>query len=72
MKKNAVSMPTQEVLAEIIASIQTIDTHGSVEIFIADGQITQITVRNIKKTSKPHRSSERSVNKVLDKAISIY
>ncbi len=71
MKKNT-HMVSQEVLAEIVSSLQAIDTHGSVEIFITDGQVNQITVRNIKKTTRKNQTPEKSINKVLDKAISIY
>lgn len=37
------------VLDEVQAALQTIK-FGSVEIYVQDGSVTQVTVRNIKKT----------------------
>lgn len=42
---------TQQCLKDIAVAIKSIDTHGSVEIYIQDATVTQITVRNIKKTN---------------------
>jgi hypothetical protein len=42
---------TQHLLKDITASLKSIDTHGSVEIYVQDSTVTQITVRNIKKTN---------------------
>lgn len=46
------------LLDEISSAIKKIDGYGSVEIYIQDSIVTQITTRNIKKTHgfarKPH------------------
>jgi hypothetical protein len=42
---------TQQCLKDIAMAIKSIDTHGSVEIYVQDATVTQITVRNIKKTN---------------------
>jgi len=42
---------TQHLLKDITASLKSIDTHGSVEIYVQNETVTQITVRNIKKTN---------------------
>jgi len=71
MKKNKVLL-SQSLLNEIATSLTAIDSHGSVEIFVQDCEVTQITIRNIKKTSTKPASNNHQVKKVLDKAISIY
>ena len=40
----------QNLLAEIENALDAVD-YGSVEIYVTDKKVTQITVRNIKKTS---------------------
>ena len=39
------------LLTEIKNSIKSVRTYGSVEIYIQKGIVTQITVRNIRKTN---------------------
>ena len=39
------------LLLEVKKALKGVNTYGSVEIFVQDGVVTQITVRNIKKTS---------------------
>jgi hypothetical protein len=41
---------TEQLIKEINKSLKSIDSHGSVEIFVQNSTVTQITVRNIKKT----------------------
>lgn len=41
---------TPKHIEEIVASLRNIKGWGSVEIFIQQGKITQITERNIRKT----------------------
>lgn len=50
--KNKYSTVTvsQSLVDEIIAALKTIDAYGSLEIFVTNNMVTQITVRNIKKT----------------------
>ena len=38
------------LISEMKHAIQSVKSYGSVEIYIQDGVVTQITVRNIKKT----------------------
>ena len=53
----------QELLTEIAEALQNIRGWGSVEIFVQDYKVVQITERNIKKTTQ----SQTSVKKGLDK-----
>jgi len=39
------------LVLEFKKALKRIESHGSVEIFVQSGIVTQITVRNIKKTS---------------------
>jgi hypothetical protein len=45
---------SETLLNEIKSSIKSVKYYGSVEIYIQGGEVTQITVRNIKKTKKPN------------------
>lgn len=44
-----------ELLAEIESALRAVKSYGSIEIYIQRGVVTQITVRNIKKTSEGSR-----------------
>jgi len=46
----------QELLAEIAEALKNIRGWGSVEIFVQDFKVVQITERNIKKTTQVHTS----------------
>jgi len=46
----------QELLAEIAEALKNIRGWGSVEIFVQDYKVVQITERNIKKTSQVQTS----------------
>lgn len=51
---------SQALIDEIMASLKAIHGWGSMEIFVQDNVVTQITVRNIKKTSeKSHTFGKR-------------
>jgi len=39
------------LLTEIKTALKTVSPYGSVEIYVQDNIVTQITVRNIKKTT---------------------
>ena len=43
---------SEELLQEIRDSLNSVKSYGSVEIYIQRGTVTQITVRNIKKTNR--------------------
>lgn len=45
---------SETLLQEIKRSLKGVHNFGSVEIFVQNGMVTQITVRNIKKTSNSH------------------
>lgn len=49
VKPRVIQVP-QQLLQEIVRAIANIRGWGSVEIFIQDHKVTQITERNIKKT----------------------
>ena len=57
---------------EILASLASVDGYGSVEMYVQNHKVTQITVRHIKKTNSPLPSNGHRVKKTLDKPISIY
>jgi hypothetical protein len=40
------------LIREVKNALQSVNSYGSVEIYVQNGVVTQITVRNIKKTSK--------------------
>jgi hypothetical protein len=42
---------SDKLLQEIKVALKSIDSYGSVELYIQDSSVTQITVRNIKKTN---------------------
>lgn len=68
------SPPPIEVslVQEILQSINQVEGYGSVEIFVQDHTITQITVRKIKKTNSRLLANKQKTNNALDKTISIY
>lgn len=41
---------SEGLLREIKSAIKSVGSYGSVEVYIQNGIVTQITVRNIKKT----------------------
>ncbi len=41
---------SQGLVDEIIHALKSIAGYGSLEIFVQDGMVTQITIRNIRKT----------------------
>ncbi|OGM29169.1 hypothetical protein A2801_00815 [Candidatus Woesebacteria bacterium RIFCSPHIGHO2_01_FULL_41_10] len=42
---------SQTLVEEIKKSLKSVNTYGSVEIYVQNGIVTQITVRNIQKTA---------------------
>jgi hypothetical protein len=50
------------LIGEIVKSLKSINSHGSVEIYVQDGIVTQITVRNIKKTHNNGINHKNNVN----------
>ncbi len=40
-----------QVITEIKEALKSVPSYGSIEIYVQNGNVTQITVRNIKKTS---------------------
>jgi len=61
LNKYSTQILSQSLIDEIIHSLKTIQGFGSLEIFVQDNMVSQITVRNIKKTlgksqvtAKPH------------------
>ena len=43
---------SETLLGEIKNALQSVTSYGSVEIYVQNGIVTQITIRNIKKTNK--------------------
>jgi hypothetical protein len=42
---------SKKLITDITQALKTVEGFGSVELFIQDSNVTQITVRNIKKTN---------------------
>ena len=55
-KANSIS---DKLLEDIKLALLNVGNYGSVELFIQEGTVTQITTRNIKKTNKFNAKSKR-------------
>ena len=55
---------SQELLKEIKVALKSVKMYGSVEIYVQRGVVTQITVRNIKKTNHINGESAKSRSQV--------
>ncbi len=64
MNKYSTRSLSTSLVDEVLQSIKQVEGFGSVEIYIQDNVVTQITVRQIKKTS--------SQKQTLDKPVSLY
>jgi hypothetical protein len=53
---------SETLLSEITEAIKNVSPYGSVEIYVQDNIVTQITVRNIKKTTQNKKSESSRVN----------
>ena len=42
---------SKDLMNEITTALQSVNDYGSIEIFVQDGVVTQVTVRNIRKTN---------------------
>lgn len=62
----------QTLIEDVLQSIQQVGSYGSVELFIQDNTVTQITVRQIRKTSSSTAGNGHKIKSTLDKPISIY
>lgn len=49
---------SERLVVEIKSALQSVKNYGSIEIYIQNGVVTQITVRNIKKTNSIPQKSE--------------
>jgi len=47
---------SETLVREVKSALQSINSYGSVEIYVQNGVVTQITVRNIRKTEKVNRN----------------
>lgn len=52
MQDYSVKKISEGLIQEVKKALQGVGDYGSVEIFVQDGVVTQVTVRNIRKTSK--------------------
>ena len=57
---------TKELLDEVRGALKNVKGWGSVEIFVQDGKVVQITERNIKKTNHvlPKFNGDRGLTNV--------
>ncbi len=51
MQDYSTKNPSQTLIFELKKALQSVPDYGSIEIFVQNGIVTQVTVRNIKKTS---------------------
>ena len=49
---------SERLPTEIKSALQSVKNYGSIEIYIQNGVVTQITIRNIKKTNSIPQKSE--------------
>jgi len=47
------------LVIEVKKALKSISSHGSVEIYVQSGVVTQITVRNIKKTTSINGKNDK-------------
>lgn len=52
MRDYSVKKISNVLIREIKDALESVKAYGSVEIYVHNSMVTQITVRNIKKTSK--------------------
>lgn len=50
---------SETLMIEIRSALKSVKSYGSIEIYVQDGIVTQITVRNIKKTNENFKSKNR-------------
>jgi hypothetical protein len=50
---------SERLLVEVKNALGSVKTYGSVEIYVQNGVVTQITVRNIKKTNSDYKRKIR-------------
>ena len=60
---------SDDLVSEIIRALKTVNTYGSIEIYVQNSVVTQITVRNIKKTSVSIHRANDSAKKIGGSAI---
>ena len=60
---------SQALISEIVHALQTINTYGSIEIYVQNSVVTQITVRNIKKTQVSIHRTHTIAKKMRDTVI---
>jgi hypothetical protein len=53
---------SKQLTEEISAALKNVDAYGSVEIYVQDNKVTQITTRTIKKTNGIHASHNKNRN----------
>lgn len=58
-----------KLVEEIVHAIQTVNSYGSIEIYVQNRVVTQITIRNIKKTSMALSDTEG--NHIIHKNIRV-
>lgn len=59
------------LINEIVSALQSVNHYGSVEIYVQNSTITQITIRNIKKTSVSINDSIQEQKKMKSRVVVI-
>ncbi len=55
---------SKTLVSEITKALSGIDSYGSIEIYVQNGEVTQISVRNIKKTAPTNGKSQNHLTVV--------
>lgn len=50
----SVKRVSETLIVELKKALKSVNNFGSVEVFVQNGVVTQITVRNIRKTGSSH------------------
>lgn len=66
---NHINPVPSHLMEEIARAIQSVDAYGSIEIYVQNRVVTQITIRNIKKTSMALSDAEG--NHIIQKNIRV-
>lgn len=56
----SVKRVSDTLIAELKKALKSVKNYGSVEVFVQDGNVTQITVRNIRKTGSNRNTIGRA------------
>ena len=62
--KYSVKQVSKALVEEITKAVQSVESYGSVEIYVQDGIVNQITIRKIKKTNYQDKNTGKKIQNV--------